>query len=299
MANLPEAAAFITTNSGDFRTFGRSAGAVMRARLGGNHKNTLMALLTLASTSRGGFQPDKVVVTYPARYVAELLQVTPASASRRLRALEDRGLITRQVYREAGRAGAEVITTVHMDRLLALGKVTDDWRRRPTPEADSRPVAGGCVVPDRGVVPGTTRKEGCSRTGDLKTPQPPSKGGEEHEEPRPMEAPLPTAEPWKRPKGTRGGQRVKERAERQKRRRRRQRATGYGLTVGAHVAPVTEDRPTPTLDPALAAFDAEIERERVRLQERERARRALEATSPPASTLKPATASESPPSALR
>lgn len=114
-------------------TFGHITGLIWRARLGHRFKAALQTLLVMVSERRGQFQGDRAVVTYPARYIADLLQVSPNTAARTIGELHAVGLVTRTVVRRRGYRGAIVTTIIHLDRIAALPKADEGWRRTDHP----------------------------------------------------------------------------------------------------------------------------------------------------------------------
>lgn len=110
--------------------YGHATGLIWRARLPYRQKAALQALLTLVSERRGQMRANHAVVTYPARYVADLLDVAPCTASRTIGELHNLGLVTRTVERFEGCAGAIVTTVIHFDRLASQPRADEGWRRR-------------------------------------------------------------------------------------------------------------------------------------------------------------------------
>lgn len=127
MPNVQSCADSININ---INGYGHATGLIWRARLPYRQKAALQALLTLVSERRGQMRTDHAVVTYPARYVADLLDVAPRTASRTIGELHNLGLITRTVERFEGCAGAIVTTVIHFDRLASQPRADEGWRRR-------------------------------------------------------------------------------------------------------------------------------------------------------------------------
>ena len=147
-------------------TFGHLTGLIWRARLGHRFKSALQSLLVLVSERRGQFQGDKAIVTYPARYIGDLLGVARNTAARTIGELEMMGLVTRTVVRQHRRSGAIVTTIIHFERIAALPRVDANWRRSGKPT---------CPKMDGGGVPFLDRKEGYKNKEDPPKPPKPQK----------------------------------------------------------------------------------------------------------------------------
>jgi hypothetical protein len=105
--------------------FGRHVGTIWRAQLPERFKATLQAVLLTVRSS--DMNPHAPVSTYTARYFADVLQLKSRGVNARLQELEEAGLISREVVRTEGRAGARVTIAIHMDEIEALPRVDEGW----------------------------------------------------------------------------------------------------------------------------------------------------------------------------